>query len=89
MEVRPEQTALYRLDIPALLSWQTPQFDLASRHGPINLIPNLLWEIGDVRLGRRAERVRVWLARRLSNEVVANQIADAEWRVLRCECASC
>ena len=77
MRVSPEQTALFRLDMPSLLSRLTTQFDLASRYGPINLIPDLLWEIGDVRLGRRAERVPVWFARRLSNEVVANQIADA------------
>jgi len=77
VKVGPEQTALYRLDMPALLSRLTAQFDLASRHGPIMLIPNLLWEIGDVRLGRRAERVPVWFARRLSNETVANQIANA------------
>ncbi len=77
MKVRPEQTALYRLDMPSLLSRLTTQFDLASRYGPINLIPDLLWEIGDVRLGRRVERVPVWFARRFSNEVVANQIADA------------
>ena len=77
VKVRPEQTALYRLEMPALLSRLTTQFDLASRFGPIALIPNLLWEIGDVRLGRRAERVPVWFARRLSNEAVANQVADA------------
>ncbi len=77
VKVGPEQTALYRLDMPALLSRLTAQLDLASRHGPIMLIPNLLWEIGDVRLGRRAERMPVWFARRLSNEAVANQIADA------------
>lgn len=77
MKVTPEQTALYRLEMQALLPRLTAQFDLASRHGPINLIPNLLWEIGDVRLGRRAERVPVWFARRLSKEAVANQVADA------------
>ena len=77
VKVGPEQTALYRLDMPALLSRLTAQLDLASRHGPIMLIPNLLWEIGDVRLGRRAERMPVWFARRLSNEAVASQIADA------------
>ena len=77
VKVGPEQTAIYRLDMPALLSRLTARFDLASRHGPTTLIPNLLWEIGDVRLGRRAERVPVWFARRLSNEAVANQIADA------------
>ena len=77
VKVGPEQSALYRLDMPALLSRLTAQFDLASRHGPIMLIPNLLWEIGDVRLGRRTERAPVWFARRLSNEAVATQIADA------------
>lgn len=59
VKVRQEQTALYRIEMPALLSRLTTQFDLANRHGPINLIPNLLWEIGDVRLGRRAERMPV------------------------------
>ena len=76
VKVGPEQTALYRLDMLALLSRLTAQLDLASRHGPIMLIANLLWEIGDVRLGRRAERVPVWFARRLSSAAVANQIAD-------------
>ena len=61
----------------SLLSRLTAKFDLTSRRGPINLIPNLLWEIGDARLGRRGERVPIWFAHRLSHEVVARQIADA------------
>ncbi len=77
VRVSPEQTALYRLDMLSLLSRLTAKFDLTSRRGPINLIPNLLWEIGDARLGRRGERVPIWFAHRMSHEVVARQIADA------------
>jgi hypothetical protein len=77
VKVGPKQTALYRLDMSALLSRLTAQFDLAIRYGPTALIPHLLWEIGDMRLGRRAERVPVWFARRLSNQTVANLVADA------------
>lgn len=76
VKVAPQQTALFRLDMMAVIARLTAQFDLVARHGPIMLSPDLLWEIGDVRLGRRAERMPVWFARRLADEAVATKVSE-------------
>jgi hypothetical protein len=76
VKVPPQQTVLFRLDMMAVIARLTAQFDLVARHGPIMLSPDLLWEIGDVRLGRRAERMPVWFARRLADEAVATKVTE-------------
>ena len=77
VKVGPEETSFYHLNLPVLISRLTVQLNVAGRNGAISLIPDLLWEIGDLRLGRRGERVPVWFARRLSDKAVADQIAAA------------
>ncbi|MDP2355124.1 MAG: hypothetical protein Q8M31_03575, partial [Beijerinckiaceae bacterium] len=52
------------------------QAEWTSRHGAVALIPDLLWEIGDVRLGRRAQRVSIWFGRRLHDPAVWRQVGN-------------
>jgi len=52
------------------------QVDWPSCTGRAPLVPDLLWEIGDVRLGRRTQRVPIWFARRLHEPTVWRQIKD-------------
>ena len=69
--------ARYRVDFPVLLARRMVQTDVSSRSGPVPLVPDLLWEIGAVRLGRRIQRVPIWFARRLHEPSVWRQIKDA------------
>jgi len=43
---------------------------------PIVLVPDLLWEVGQVRLPGRGKRVPVWIARRLGDPVVWDRFLD-------------
>lgn len=74
--VAEERIARFRVDFPVLLDRLMVQTDVSSRSGPAVLVPDLLWEIGDVRLGRRTQRVPVWFARRLHERSVWRQIKD-------------
>ena len=70
------QTARFQADIPTVIRELMAQVDWPSRSGPVPLVPGLLWEIGDVRLGRRTQRVPIWFARRLHEPSVWRQIKD-------------
>lgn len=72
-----ERIVRLRVEFPALLSRMMVQTDLSSRSGPIALVPDLLWEMGDVRLPGRGKRVPVWVARRLSDPTVWNRFIEA------------
>ena len=71
-----DRIARFRVDFPVLLARLMVQTDVSSRSGPAPLVPDLLWEIGDVRLGRRTQRVPIWFARRLHERSVWRQIND-------------
>lgn len=77
VSVAKDRLARYRVDFPVLLTRMMVQADVSSRSGPVVLVPNLLWEIGDVRLGRRTERVSIWFGRRLHDPAIWQQIANA------------
>lgn len=77
VSVANDRLTRFRIDFPVLLSRLMVQADVSSRGGPVALVPNLLWEIGDVRLGRRTERVSIWFGRRLHDPAVWQQIANA------------
>lgn len=77
VSVANDRLTRFRIDFPVLLSRLMVQADVSSRAGPVALVPNLLWEIGDVRLGRRTERVSFWFGRRLHDPAVWQQIANA------------
>ncbi|MFO0991608.1 MAG: hypothetical protein U1E67_06725 [Hyphomicrobiales bacterium] len=75
--VPEEQMRRFRVDYPAVISRLMLQAELSSRHGPVALVPDLLWEIGDVRLGRRAQLVSIWFGRRLHDPSVWRQVGNA------------
>jgi hypothetical protein len=77
VSVTADRLARFRIEFPVLLARLMVQADVSSRTGPVTLVPNLLWEIGDVRLGRRTERVSIWFGRRLHDPVVWQQIVNA------------
>lgn len=76
VSVPADRTLRYRVDLPVLLARLMSPADVSSRSGPVPLIADLLWEIGEVRLGRRTRRVPVWFARRLHDPNVWRQIRD-------------
>lgn len=77
VSVANDRLVRFRVDFPVLLARLMVQADVSSRSGPVALVPNLLWEIGDVRLGRRTERVAIWFGRRLHDPAAWQQIANA------------
>jgi hypothetical protein len=76
INVPEDRIARFRVDFSVLLARLMIQADVSSRSGPTPLIPDLLWEIGDVRLGRRTQRVPIWFARRLHERSVWRQVKD-------------
>lgn len=78
--VPDERLAAFAVKFPILLAQMVVQLDVASRAGATNLIPELLWEIGDARVGRRSHRVPVWFARRLHDQRIWKQVKDAASR---------
>ena len=60
-----ERLAEFGVNFPILLAQMLVQLDVASRSGATVLIPKLLWEIGDARLGGRSYRIPIWFSRRL------------------------
>ncbi len=75
--VPDEQIARFRLDFPTVVARLMLRAEWPSRVGPVSLVPGLLWEIGDVRLGRRTQRVSIWFGRRLHDPVVWRQVVNA------------
>jgi hypothetical protein len=67
----------HRADVAAVLAAATARMDLPRGRGPHALVEGLLWEIGEVRLGRRPARVPLWFARRLFDPAVVQQVVGA------------
>ena len=76
INVGEDRISRFQVDFPVLLIRLMVQADVSSRAGPTSLITDLLWEIGDVRLGRRRQRVPIWFVRRLHERSVWRQIKD-------------
>ncbi len=53
--VPDERMRRFRIDFPAVIARVLLHAEWSSRHGPAMLVSDLLWEIGDVRLGRRGQ----------------------------------
>ncbi|WP_041785020.1 hypothetical protein [Rhodospirillum centenum] len=71
--VPTELRTRHRVDIPMFMAQLLASLDRRSA-GTVPLIPELLWEVGDVRLGRRPQRVPLWFARRLHDQAVWRQV---------------
>ena len=76
VSVPDDQIARFQVDLKTVIGELMGQVDWPSRSGPVPLVGDLLWEIGDVRLGRRTQRVPMWFARRLHEPPVWRQIRD-------------
>ena len=75
--VPDEQMRRFRVDFPAVITRLMLQAELSSRRSPVAIVSDFLWEIGDVRLGRRAQRVSIWFGRRLHDPSVWRQIGNS------------
>ncbi len=80
IDVPKARLALFRVNHLVLLASLLLEIDVASRNGATALAPEILWEIGDARIGRRRQRVPIWFARRLSDRMVWAQVAEAARR---------
>jgi hypothetical protein len=74
IEVETGRLVQYRIDIPAIIGSLISKVTSSSSPAPIQLLENILWEVGDVRLPRRTRRVSVWFARRLHDPSIWKQI---------------
>lgn len=70
------QLASFRVNFDKLFEQVIARLDRASQGPAAVLIPDLLWEIGDVRLPGRSKRVPVWIARRLADPAVWGQFTE-------------
>lgn len=75
-----ERLAVFGVNYSVFLAQIMVQLDLTSCGGATTLIPDILWEVGDARIGRRKTRTSIWFARRLYDPAVWQQIADAAAR---------
>lgn len=72
-----ERLILHAVDMAAALRGITSELDLRPGKQPHVLIEDVLWEIGDVRIGKRPARIPLWFARRLADPEVQRQVIDA------------
>lgn len=75
--VPQERLVRYRVDAAVMLDAMAEGLDRPSNRVAFPLVNGVLWEIGEVRLGRRPVRVPLWFARRLTDPVVLRQVTDA------------
>jgi hypothetical protein len=69
-----EQLVNWAADLPHLIKLMVAELDLLTAAAPHTLVPQLLWEVGDARIGRRRERVSVWFCRRLWDPEVLREV---------------
>lgn len=75
--VPQERLVRYRVDAAVMLDAMAKGLDRPSSRAAFPIVDGVLWEIGEVRLGRRPARMPVWFARRLADPAVLRQVADA------------
>lgn len=80
VSVPAERLSMMGLNIPAVLLRMMVQFDLASRMGPVELVPTELWELGEARVGRSRGRLPFWFCRCLHDADVWQAVRDAAAR---------
>jgi len=77
VNVPGNQLATYRVNFGMLLEQLFERLDFSPRTGPVELVPDLLWEIGDARLPGRSKRTSVWIGRRLGDPTIWRSFMDA------------
>lgn len=78
--VPADRLGVFRVNFANLFKHALQRLDLPAHATPTQLLPDVLWEIGDARIGRRRQRVPIWFARRLSDRAVWAQVAEAARR---------
>lgn len=67
----------YRADMTAVIRAMLGEMQPARAPAPMPIVPELVWEVGDVHFGRLNHRTPVWFVRRLSDSSVAQQLIAA------------
>jgi hypothetical protein len=65
--VPPERLTMFGVNMPVLLARMLAKMEIVGGAEPLALVPNAVWEIGNVRLSGRSKPVPLWVARRLSD----------------------
>lgn len=65
--VSPERLTMFSVNMPVLLARMLAQMEVVGGAEPLALVPDAVWEIGNVRLPGRSKPVPLWVARRLSD----------------------
>jgi hypothetical protein len=76
VKVAPERLRAFRVEVPAFLRLIMGSVDPERCIPPKELVAGLVWEWGDVRLGRRRARNSLWFARRLAEAGTWQQLQD-------------
>src|SRR6185312_7781465 len=66
VQVQNEDLACFSVDVTAFTGRLTQRLDLPSRP-PVVLLPDYLWELGSVHLGKRPKRTPILFGRRLND----------------------
>jgi hypothetical protein len=74
--VSDSEMASFGISFEKLFKRLLERLDLSTRASPTVLLPDLLWEIGEVRLPGRGKRVPLWIGRRLADPKVWSRFAE-------------
>jgi hypothetical protein len=66
----------FRVSFNQLFDRVLARLDLSTHVSPTSLRPDVLWEVGEVRLPGRSKRVSLWIGRRLADPKVWNWFCD-------------
>ena len=72
-----DRLALFGVDFDKLFDRLLERLDLQPRAHRAILVPDLFWEVGEVRLPGRGKRVPIWIGRRLGDPAVWKRFGDA------------
>lgn len=75
--VPSDRLALFGVDFDELFDRLLERLDLPPRCQRVMLVPDLLWEVGEVRLPGRGKRVPLWIGRRFADPTVWSRFGDA------------
>lgn len=74
--VSDSQMASFCISFEKLFKRLLERLDISTPAAPTVLLPDLLWEIGQVRLPGRGKRVPLWIGRRLADTKVWSRFAE-------------
>jgi hypothetical protein len=77
VSVPGDQLAMFRVNFSKLIGQLVERLDLSPRTASVELVPDLLWEVGDARLPGRSKRTAVWIGRRLGDPAIWRTFIDA------------